>query len=69
MSLVHCLILCPSGTWKGTFRRWGMIVVNLKRNYGVPTFEGALQWDKIENEDWFEFEENHGDGRYTITII
>jgi hypothetical protein len=46
-----------------------MIVVNLKRNYGVPTFEGALQWDKIENEDWFEFEENHGDGRYTITII
>jgi hypothetical protein len=63
-----CLMVYPTGTRKGTFKRWGRATLDLK-DCGVRMVDSLPQWKEIRNEDWLEFEEDHGNGRYTITII
>jgi hypothetical protein len=68
-TIFKCLLLQPSGTAKGTFKRWGtMGDLNFEMG-GLPIENGAPLWGRIWNEEWLEFEEDHGDGSYTITII
>jgi len=58
--------LVPAGTTTGQFRRVG---------YGcfrTPGDLGLSHWKEIahvKNEDWFEYEEACGDGKYIISII
>ena len=60
--LFACLILQPTALKKGEFRRWGLIELD-------PEKYGIQQWNHIQNDEWFEFEEHDGTGKYTITII
>ncbi|CZR62120.1 uncharacterized protein PAC_12017 [Phialocephala subalpina] len=68
-----CLIVRPIASGnsgrKGTFERWGVMSRVYFEDYGVPVVDKLPQWSKVQNEEWFEFEKDHGDGRYTITII
>lgn len=72
---LKCLILRPVDNRRGTFQRWGIMHFVDFGHFDVPRGEpnsrGIIDplWDEIQNEDWLEFEVDHGDGRYTITII
>ncbi|KAI1355948.1 heterokaryon incompatibility protein-domain-containing protein [Xylaria sp. FL0043] len=66
-SSLICLLLCPTGTQKGQFRRYGTIEIHPDSlGLGKSVWEGFLQ---IANEDWLEFESRDEDGWYTISII
>lgn len=53
--------------WK--LPRWKLPRWKLPRWKDAENEDRVLQWGDIKNEEWFEFEEDHGHGSYTITII
>ena len=55
------LVLQPTGVRSGHFRRCGMMDMSLtETETTVPT---------MGQEPWLQYEENHGEDRYTITVI
>jgi hypothetical protein len=63
-----CLLLSPTGNMRGQFRRVGLLSV-------VTTSETARDLSSwmhphpAVNEEWMEYEEACGEGRYIISII
>jgi hypothetical protein len=58
----ECLVLEPVDSIRGKFRRYGFMWLSYD-DFGIES------WDKIQNEDWIEFEADTRDGKYTISII
>ncbi|PQE28622.1 heterokaryon incompatibility protein [Rutstroemia sp. NJR-2017a BBW] len=58
----NCLLLQPTGLKEGQFRRWGWMFLE-RGHYNIA------DWASVENDGWFEFEENDGHGRSRFTII
>ncbi|CZR53734.1 uncharacterized protein PAC_03614 [Phialocephala subalpina] len=57
------------GAKRGTFRRWGYLSFHFWKYTGGDGPWTDPKWSEIQNEEWFEFEEDRGDGKYTITIV
>ncbi|KAE8445206.1 hypothetical protein EG329_013578 [Mollisiaceae sp. DMI_Dod_QoI] len=54
---------------KGTFKRWGMMQLSYG-DWDISKGDGwRIQWNEVKNEEWLEFEEDLGNGRYVVTII
>ena len=59
---LDCLLLQPTGLKKGQFKRYGRLDLECEK-YEIESL------DHVINESWIEFEEDLGNGRYTISIV
>jgi len=65
-----CMLLEPTGSKKGQFQRYGMMYWFTNDHNIVPLEEdNIVPLEKVQNEEWLEFEEHVGKGQYIISII
>jgi hypothetical protein len=60
---VHGLLLEPVGDARGHFRRFGVLKLGPDKSFSLEALRDA------QKHVWFEYEESHEMGEYTVTII
>jgi hypothetical protein len=70
-NIVHCLLLQPSGSSSGEFKRYGTIKYTDHSLSGGSNTQtpGPDAWRHADNHDWMEYEDFDGVSKYTISVI